>query len=267
VASPARITLPPSGRPVGGLLSAARPIGGQWWRGVMFASGQCLSPEAIGPCSGDGGSPVDKPTQRPSEPATFQAFNVYQAAECTTLGRSDIRAFAESSLDVTREFGVALELLAGTATGNPSLGDATDLGAATDPVSALGCLDQMAAQSLSGRLAFIHASPAIAVAWMNNGAMWRDGRIWRTASGNVVVVSPGYDGRAPGGSPAVVGDSLYAYVTGEVYAEVGQRETLQSVERAQNTDQAWAEDAALVAFDPCFVAAIDTTVILCGVGS
>lgn len=285
MAIPTRITLPPSGRPVGGLLSAARPLGGEWWRGVTFASLQCVAPQSVGTACSDEEA-TTKVAQRPGELRTFETFAAVLALECSTLGGVNLSEMAEDALDVVREFSVARELLTGAASGNPSLAGVTcgdppascvtdDLGTATDPVAALGCLDQTAAEALSGRLAFIHASPAILAAWMAASAIWRDGRLWRTALGSVVVGSAGYDGRAPGGAAPVSGASLYAYATGEVYAatsaggrapsvpQPGERDTLESVDRSVNTATAISEDVALVVFDPCFVAAIDTTVTLC----
>lgn len=261
---PTRITLPPSGRPVGGLLSAARDIpAGDWWRGVTFSSGQCLVPQTVGTCT-DG--EVSKTLQDLSDVASFDAFSVLQALRCTTMGQSELGPYVNASLDVTREFAVARELLTGTASGNPSLADATTLNSAsiTDAESALACLDQHAATELSGRLAFIHASPLLAVHLYNVG-MFQDGRLWRTPLGNIVVVSAGYDGRAPA-TPSVApseGDPQYLYATGEVYAEVGQRETLNAVERGQNSLQAIAEDAAIAVFDPCFNVAVATDIDFC----
>lgn len=284
MALPTRITLPPSGRPVGGLLSAARPLDGEWWRGVTFSSMQCAVPQSVGTaCAEEAGT--TKVPQRPGDEQTFETFAAILAVHCSTLGNTNVAELAEDSLDVVREFSVARELLTGAASGNPSLAGTTcagpascvtdNLGTATDPVAALGCLDQTAAEALSGRLAFIHASPAILTAWVAASAVWRDGRLWRTALGSVVVGSAGYDGRAPGGAAPTSGASLYAYATGEVYAaistggraptipEPGQRDTLESVDRSVNTATAIAEDVALVVFDPCFIAAIDTTVTLC----
>lgn len=265
---PTRITLPPSGRPVGGLLSAARPIGGDWTRGVVFSSGECLQPINVGPCSGD--EAETKGQQDLSAPAEFQAFNVVQAVQCSTLGRSEVDVLAGQALDVTREFGVARELLAAGATGNPSLADALVMAAAADPVTALGCLEARANAHLAGRMAFIHVSPAVGTHLLANAAIFKEGRRWYTASGNTVVISPGYDGREPGGDSPGAGEPLFMYATGEVYAEVGsgdQRQILQSVERTQNTAQAWAEDVALVIFDPCFNVAIDSGINSCEVVS
>jgi hypothetical protein len=260
---PTRITLPPSGRPVGGLLAAARPLEGEWWRGVTVASGQCLVPQNYGPCASD--EATQKVDQDLSDAAEFLAFTVLQAVRCSTMGRTAVDNFANEALDVTREYGVALELLGGAATGNPSLsvGPTTTLTAAADPITALACIDQAANTELSGRTAFIHTPAGVGTHLLAAGAIWKDGRLWRTASGNVVVISPAYDGRAPGGSAPTAGQPLYMYATGEVSAATGQREVLQSVERSQNTAQATAEDAAIVVFDPCFVVAIDSGINAC----
>lgn len=230
---------------------------------MKFASGQCLAPQNYGPCASD--DATEKVDQDLSGESEFQAFTILQAVQCSTLGRTEVEVFAGEALDVTREYGVALELLGGAATGNPSLsvGPTTTLTAAADPVTALGCLEARAATSIYGRTAFIHTPPAVGTALLAAGAIWRDGRFWRTASNNVVVISPAYDGRAPGDTPPTAGEPLFMYATGEVYAATGQREVLQSVERSQNTAKATAEDAAIVVFDPCFTVAIDSGVNAC----
>lgn len=262
MALPTRITLPPSGRPVGGLLGAARPMPqGDWWRGVTFGSGQCVPPQVVGTCT-DGDTTKDP--QDLSDAAAFDAFAVIVALQCSTMGRSSLQPFAEESLDVVREFGIASELLTGAASGNPSLADATvSLAAAADPAVALGCLDQAAALALSGRLAFIHVAPALATALFSAGAIYREGRLWFTPAGSIVVISPGYDGREPGSAAPTGGDPLFMYATGEVYAAVGQRESLIATERGQNTLHAIAEDAAIAVFDPCFNIAIDSGLVAC----
>lgn len=261
-----RVDLQPSQRPVGGLLAAARPITGEWWRGIQFSSPSCIAPQTFAQCPAE---PFQKTFEGPSTIQTFEAFGVLQAVECSTMGGTNVQALAEQNIEVTREFAVAAELMSGAASSNPHISQAsgTDLGTATDAVHALGCLDQAAAQALSGRLAYIHASPAIGNAWLAAGAIVRDGRRWLTALGSIVVISAGYDGRAPGGGAPVGGETLYAYATGEVYAEVGQRESFDAVDREVNTRQGISEELAVAAFDPCFIAGIDTTVEMCTVAS
>lgn len=253
---PTRVTLAPPTRPQGGLLSAARPIGSEWWRGVTFSSSLCIGPQVVGSCT-DGA--VTKELESLSDVQTFEAFGIVEALRCSTMRSSDMESIAGQSVDATREFAVARELLTGAASGNPNLGDATDLGVAADAVTALGCLEQEAADTIFGRLAFVHVSPLVATALFAAGAVYVSGVRLLTANGNVVVASPGYDGRAPGGA-APGASSHYAYVTGEVYAETGQREAFSATERETNEATSHAEDAGIAVFDPCFVAAIDTGV-------
>lgn len=257
---PTRITLPPSGRPVGGLTSAARPIGGDWWRGVTFASAQCTAPQAVGTCT-DGD--VAKTPNDLSDTATFDAFAVLQALRCSTMGGTRLVEFAGQSLDATREFAIARELLTGAASGNPSLADAVVIGSAgvTDPTTALACLDAHAAETLSGRLAFIHVSPQLATLLLAASAITPTAQgNYATALGNVVVVSSGYDGRGPAGFDD---DLQYLYATGVVHVEFGMRENLEAVERGQNDSIAIVEEAAIAIFDPCFNVAVSTDVDTC----
>jgi len=266
---PTRITLPPSGRTPGGLLGASRPLpdGVDWWRGVTFASSQCVPPQVVGSCT-DGAE--SKVPQALSDAQSFDAFGVLVAIECTTMGKTGVVAFAGQSLDVVREYAISGEFLTGAASGNPSLADAeVYLSAATNPTDALACLEQASASALSGRLAFIHVAPAIATALLSDAAIYKEGRLWYTASGNIVVIAPGYDGREPvsqsnptSTAPAP-GDPLFMYATGEVYAAFGQREDLLGVERGVNTLQGIAEEMALAVFDPCFNIAIDSGVEAC----
>lgn len=230
---------------------------------MKFTSGQCVVPQTVGTCT-DG--ETTKQMGELSAEATFDAYGVVVALECTTMGRTSLDDYTTQSLDVVREFAVASELQTGAASANPSLADASELvGAPLDVVAALACLDQHAATELSGRLAFIHVSPQLATHLFAASAIRLDGRRFLTAYGNVVVISSGYDGRAPG-SPSVApsdGDPTWLYATGEVYAETGMREVIQAVERGQNTLQTIAEDAAIAVFDPCFNVAIETDVTFC----
>lgn len=212
---------------------------------------------------------VTKIPQHLSDAATFDAFAVVEALECSTLGRTDLATFAAGSLDVVREYAVAREFITGDASGNPSLATATDLGAAADPIAALACLEQRIANDLFGRLGFVHVPPAVATYLKSGFAIesFDNGRTYRTASGNMVVISAGYDGRVPGGGDPNPGDNMYIYATGEVYAAFGMREMLDATERTQNTSHVIAEDAAVVAFDPCFALAIDTGLVFCDLSS
>lgn len=230
-------------------------------RGVTFSSARCTAPQVVGTCT-DG--ETTKTPQSLSEVVSFEVFGIVEALECSRMSGDSLDGVATGELDAVREYGAASEFLTGAASGNPSLSDAETIGAAADPVAALACLEQHIAGNLFGRLAFIHAAPQIATHLLAEAAVWRDGNLWRTASGNIVVVSSGYDGRSPADTDApTAGAPMFLYATGEVFAAVGAREVLPALDRSNNTLSSVAEDAAIVVFDPCFNVAIDSGLNAC----
>lgn len=234
------ITLP-APRPVGnGLLAVARSLDDpSWVRGVQVNSSTCLTGLPFPYCN-DPDSQTDKDTQRPSTVETFEPTGITVSVDCSTLG-GDPQKFAEQGLDVVREYELGLELATGVTTANPSLADATALpGGGTGYAPALALLEQYMAQSLMGRLGFIHVTPADFVMLVSDDLVRLDGNTWRSPGGHVVVASPGYD----------FDGVLHA--TGEVFAEVGGRATLNSVDRNVNTRFVTAEELGIVVFDPCF---------------
>jgi hypothetical protein len=254
----AKIALPASTRPIGGVLAAARDLagavdGGQWWRGVTFTGDGCIAPITRDACL-DAGTQIDTPSRPPGAPTNWNPITVRQGAECSALGNDpDGQAeLAGRRLEATREWAVgrALQTGVGAEAPNPSFDDAVVVASAVTPTVALACLDQEAANALFGAAAFIHASPLLASHLLAANVLWRDGTRWRTASGNVVVVSPGY-----------FGVSLFA--TAEVFAASGFRTPLAGVDREVNTVTAWADELALAVFDPCWIGEAVTTVTDC----
>jgi hypothetical protein len=196
---------------------------------------------------------------RVSDVSRFVPVFVGVGMECNTLSRFDTAAAATDALSGSLEFAAAREFATGEVSahdagpggvGNPSLvGSVTDdLGDKGSVVEAVACVEAALAVGLSGRLGFLHMAPSVAAHALAARVIWRDGITWRTASGHVVVVSPGYEGVE---QPGVTGP---VWGTGEVYAATGSRETMTAVDRAVNTRETVTEDIALAAFDPCFVA-------------
>lgn len=234
------LELPPATRPAGfGLLPAARDIPGQFWRGVVVNSGQCLPVQPWPYCPPDG---LVKTSSRPTSGTEFEAFGVVQAVECTTLSSSEIEERAETSLSVTREYQIGEALAVGVVgTVNPALTGQEVVGTAAGTVEeALAQAEDEASDRVTARLSVHHVAPSDATRLLASQAIFRDGRLWRTAAGNVVVASPGYT--------ALQGA---VYTTGEVFAGFGEGQTLTDVERSLNTETAYAEEAAVVAFEPC----------------
>jgi hypothetical protein len=247
---PDATVLTPSAQP-GGLLSVARsfPDDLDWTRGVIFTSGECLSPDRVGPCPVPSGSPGDDPYQS-LEPATFLPIQLRLAVACTTRARAGLGAFASQSMVITREAALGAELQDGLASeSNPKLEDATVSFGTTSVVDAISCLEAHAASILMGRQIWLHLPPAVG-AHLMPGDLWRDGNLWRTTFGSILVLSPGY-----------VGSRIFA--TGDVFAAASQDPPLEAVDRSINRQEAWGDAAGLVAFDPCFLAAAETGIVPC----
>lgn len=256
----------------GGLLATARPLPVGWQRGISFADTACLAPVVMGECPS--GTNL-KPGQR-AESTSFQPVSVIQAVECTTLGGFDTVMVSEAALVQTTDFALARELLTGEVSfrdhnpnmddpgGNPALvTSATSLGNFATLAAAVACLDQELHVATSGRGGVIFAGVDMATWLLDERVIWRDGARWRTASGTTVIVSAGFDGRAPvadgPGVPPVAGAALFLYATAGVWAGLGEAVTYSDVDRNVNTATSRAEQVALAAFSPCSVLAASAT--------
>jgi hypothetical protein len=195
---------------------------------------------------------------------TFAPTTVRQGVSCTTLSGTNAGDLATARIEATREWAAGHILETGdhtthvvddTEVDNPALADATDLEVGpASPIDALACLEQAAADNLFGSPAFIHASPLVGTHLLAANAIWRDGRRWRTASGNVLVVSPGYSGSE-------------MYVTAEVFSASGQQQVTdpaRSIDRSVNLMESWADELVLSVFDPCWSGRISVDVTACG---
>lgn len=257
---------PDWGTPSGGLLTSVRSLPEGWQRGISFTDPSCLSPTVMGECPT--GADL-KPSSRP-DIATFRPVTLIQAVECSTMGGTNVADLAGQALDRTRDHALARELLTGAASArdaaevaneNPSLvGSAIDLGNEFESLTqALACLEANLAEANSGRGGYILVGPALVTHLKDQGLIWRDGSRWRTAAGSLVIVSSGFDGRAPGTASAPdAGAPLYLYAVTVLWGGVGTRDVYGDVNRADNTATARAEDVALAAFSPCAVYASAT---------
>lgn len=262
----------------GGLLASARVLPVGWQSGISFTDTACLLPVVMGECP----SGVNLKPGQGAEAATFRPVSVIQAVTCTALGGFDTAGVAEAALPQTADFALAFELLTGTASGrdyNPNAQDpggnpalvntALSLGAGFSTLTAaVACIEQELGAATGGRGGVLFAGADMATWLLDERVIWRDGARWRTASGNTVVISAGFDGRAPvadgpGTAPAD-GAVLYLYATAGVWAGLGESTTYSDVDRQVNTATSRAEQIALVAFTPCAVfAAAATPVTKC----
>lgn len=273
---PNPVTLEPSGPEGGGLLAVARSLPSGWQRGVAFTDTSCLDPVVLGECpSGTNLKPASR-----GEATEFRPVSVVMAVECTTMSQYPVESVATGELDRVRDFALAREMLTGEASlrdrnpdaidmdgnpymGNPSLqSEATDLGAAFASVTAmLACVEQNLSDATSGRGGVLLSGPALATWLFNASLLWRDGARWRTVTGNPVIISGGFDGRAPDDTgPLAQGEPLHLYGVSNVWASIGERRVYSDTDRSVNTDTSRAEDLGLAVFSPCAVFAAASTV-------
>jgi hypothetical protein len=242
-----RIDLPAPSRPVGGLLSAARPLPTGWERGVTFGDAWCLAPSPWPYCLPEG-SEDSKTADGKAAPAEFEPLGLFQAVECTTMDTNQAQNDAAETLAATADWLLGAELQTGSVTGNPNLEDATPVAsAATGYAAALATVDQQIALGLSGRLGFIHVTPLDLAMLVSEQVLVRDGRTWRSPSGHTVVSSPGY----------TFDETLHA--TPEVFASLSPLEARVDVDRAINQTVAYAEQIGLAVFPPCFNISVEVT--------
>lgn len=246
------ITLPPSAQGGGGVLNNAGPLEDGWTRGVEFATGACLAAGEHVFCPD---SPSEKSFQG-STLAQFEPFGIEVGVVCSTLSgdqniaEREARAF--DALQAKAEKSVGYVLATGTTqagedTGNPALVDASSGGASPDPQGALAILDTAIADNLGGLMGWIHVTPEILVQLVEAFAIYRDAGQWFSPNGNLVVASPGY--------VAPLDDLLVASTP--VYAEVGEIQRIQTVDRSDNRYLVLHEAPAIAVFDPCFLVSVE----------
>jgi hypothetical protein len=236
----AEVTVDP--RP-GGLLGAALAAPAGWTQGLSIPFYGCGEPLLQDRCV------TANDTVHRTGVAEFNPFGISQGAECSTLSKIDQELHAEGRLDSTTEWAVARQLAANPlGLDGPSFADGTSIGTTTDIVLALGALEQAAANAGFGAQWWIHA-PVKAAAFLAGSNLIVDGK---TPSGAPLVISPGYP--VPGNTV------VRLWATGPVWAGTDDPYVLGAVDWSVNTDTAYANRSAIVAFDPCINLSVNVTV-------
>lgn len=248
------VNLPPATPVGGGILDQARPLPEGWERGVEFATEACLA-------AGEHLFCPDSPTEKAFQGTTLTewfAYGVEVSVVCTLLGGARANAEREekarAALEVIDEFSVGQVLAtgltsAGSDTSNPALSDAVSGGTGAGVVAALAVLEDSIASNLRGHLAWVHVTPARLTELVAAQAVYRDMDTWRTATGHLVVASPGYVGN--------IDDEIVA--TTEVFASRGDIELVSTEDRSDNRHLAVHEAPALAVFDPCYNVSVGIT--------
>ena len=199
--------------------------GDRWQAGVNVLPRPTQTPFGWVPC--DTGTMRVKEGGEARDYITFFPFVAYLPDFCSGFGVgpfADFVRIVEEALTAAESWAAERQLAHGLpADDNPSLND-TNLGAliGTDvsPAEGLALLENEIGET--AREGVIHAPPATATYWSQNGLIAPVGDQMRTvAHGTPVVVGNGYIGTDPEAHAAPSGRKEYAFATGPVFAGRG----------------------------------------------
>lgn len=238
----------PQARPPAYGLIAAAPIidAGD----LRWAGGWEFQPEGCTPggadsiaCAGNVGAmtPADRASTINGDPILL-----YASDECSTFGfeAHDFEGRARRALAATESYQLALELWEGavnTADGlsnkvlaGPAAGSDTVTSGAVDPVIALACVESGLASALYGGQGMIHMTPQMLTLMAADDAIMKQGNLWVTANGHIVVADAGYTGSGPV-SVGPTTSSQWIYGTPVLSVRLGPVETIPgSLDEARN---------------------------------
>lgn len=279
------ITPVPAQPPRYGLLVAAPIIDGplrEWAEGFEWLPENCAGGgrEAI-TCLGD--TALIEPDANPAS-TTGDPFVVWAGDECRTSGwqSRNIEARARRLLGAIESYEIANELWTGALRdsvvagsypmANPALTDATSdtvTNGPTSEVEALACLEYGYGVAARGAQGMVHMTTQALVHLATNGTVRRDGGLWVTPMGNIVVADAGYDGSGPGGVAA--GASQWMYATEIVQVRLGTVEIVpgdiaQALDRSVNRLRYLAQRLVAVQASFCAHLAAEVDLSVCLVG-
>lgn len=264
---PAPMAMPPRY----GLIAAAQTVEdteNRWEGGFQFAPEQCGGGGTF-TVDCDGGTDALDTFQNPGF-VTGEAFGVYAGDKCSAFGfeARDYVGRAQRQLAATESFLIADELWTGTLT--PAQAHLTDAasdtltdGGPTDEVSALGMVEYGLGRHGKGRRGMVHVTTQMLTHMVTNGSVYRDGSVWLTAMGNIVVADAGYDGSGPGGVPA--GASQWIYGTSMITVRLSPVEVLpgefaQAMNHSLNDVTYVAQRLAAYVWDDCVHVAAEVSI-------
>lgn len=287
----APITAPTPRPPSYGLLVVAPTTTGdaeRWPLGFTFEPMQCaasgkLAVECIGNTAAMSGV-VDEDA---SPVVDGEPFLVVAGYQCSPFGfqARDWDGIVRAQLRAVRSFEVADQLWSDTLglaaeDGTPfrplnSLASDRVTGSAATITDALACVEQALGACLRGARGMVHMMPQLLVHAAAQQAVHREGNLWVTPMGNVVVADAGYDGSGPGGLAA--GDTQFIYGTSMVEVRLSAEavtpdpdnpdaEGFAGLERDQNTVEVFAYQLAGIVWDRCCHVAAEVDEPVCAIG-
>lgn len=272
------VQAPPAVPPVYGLIAAAAVLDNvaenDWANGWEFQPEACgLGGKLPVACEGTNDDTVGAPGP---EDIDGDPIWIYGADRCTTLQRSrDNEGRARRQLAAIESYELADELWNGTVTDAEGLANRWLAGPAADsdtltsagvtPVAALGCVTQGLAELLRGAPGMVHVTPQLLQHLVADNIITRQGNLWMTAMGHVVVADAGYSGDGPDGTPA--GTTQWIYGTPRLRLRLGAVQLTDTIDRTVNTRLVVAGRLAAIQWDnECAHVAAEVAVPICAVG-
>ncbi len=218
-----RVLAPPSRPPRYGLLVAAPPVANQNLQAL--ASGWTFQPEGCDisgidtpDCAGNVGVMAldEQPTTITGSPLW-----IYSGDECAAFGYKarDWQGRARRRLAATESYEIALELWEGAVQQSDSLNNkylasaAGDSDTVTDGPSsilnAVADVEAALADTLRGQQGMMHMTPQLLTHAVAADLVRRDGNVWVSPMGHIVVADAGYTGAGPDDDPATAGQWMY----------------------------------------------------------
>lgn len=245
------ITAPPARPPRYSLIGVAETL---QLAGETLAGGYTFDPEACGSNRGgiakiECGGNVETPLTPPDSSALVvgDPFIIWAADECSTLGfqARDYEGRATRMLNASQSYWLAQAFWIGDTVEveQPSLAtyeyDEVDL-VARSITEAVARVSAGLAYSLRGERGMIHMSPSNLDRAVAAGVAIRDGNLWVTAMGHVIVSDAGYSGAGPDNAQQIAADWIYG--TDMIYVALGDIEIVpgswsDAVARAQAVDR------------------------------
>lgn len=204
-------------------------------------------------------------------------FLVYGVERCSTFGfdARDWTGRANRLINGRQSYEVANEVWEGTlglAQRHLAHPSSVEISGALDIHKALACVEMYLADTLHGAPGMIHLTfGALTMAYAAQ-AVWRDGNLWRTVSGHVVVADAGYTGTGPNGQAVgttqwIYGTGLIQYALGPVEIIPGTFEDARSraaaIDRTVNDVVLYVQRPATWVWDECAHVACEVNVADC----
>jgi hypothetical protein len=236
-----------------------------WQEGMAWRSELCPQFEVVDPCELLTSDSTDS-----TDGIVYHHPVGYRVRDyCTTLNVAFDLERVRRRAEAVASFAAARELWAGTATqANPydspvgsgqvngylaSTDAVTITTSVSDPMEALGLLEERARQAMGGQQCFLHVPTRIAT--QLGAQIRRVGNLLYTQTDAVIVADPGYLGTGPGETdPTAPG--VWCYATGPVTLRFGdiavtEEPVSATINRRTNRREVWADRMFAATFDPC----------------